>query len=213
MTPSTFELRDFGSKFSGNTIEVCPVGALTSAKYRFRARPWDLQTSPSVCTECSNGCAIWMDHRVGKLVRVNGRTNEAVNEEWTCDRGKFGQDWHNAEKRLGNVLVREGDALVESDWPEAYKAILAAFGPGKACAALAGPKVSNEALYLAQRLFRKHFESGNLDHRFTRHLQTPEQRLESVLGIAQVQNTLASIEGARSILVFGSSIADEEPIL
>src|SRR5436305_12255646 len=85
MQPSTFEMTNFGSKFSGNVIEICPVGALTSAKYRFRARPWDLETRPAVCTVCSNGCNVWMDYRVGKVVRINGRTNEAVNEEWTCD--------------------------------------------------------------------------------------------------------------------------------
>jgi NADH-quinone oxidoreductase subunit G len=92
MQPSTFELREFESKFSGNVIEICPVGALTNAKYRFRARPWDLETKPGVCTLCSNGCNIWFDYRVGKMVRINGRTNDAVNGEWTCDRGKFGHE-------------------------------------------------------------------------------------------------------------------------
>ena len=99
MQPSTFHLLDFESKFSGNTIEICPVGALTSTDYRFQARPWDLKTSPSICTQCSNGCNIWIDHRSGKFVRVNGRTNELVNEEWTCDKGKFGHAFYSSPER------------------------------------------------------------------------------------------------------------------
>lgn len=123
MQPSTFQLGEFQSKFSGNTIEICPVGALTSTEYRFRARPWDLETKPAICTECSNGCNVWFDYRLGKQVRINGRTNEAVNEEWTCDRGKFGHEWYN-ENRCTRVLIREGDALKESDWPTALAKIL-----------------------------------------------------------------------------------------
>ncbi len=214
MQPATFELRDFTSKFSGNTIEICPVGALTSAKFRFRARPWDLQTSAGVCTLCSNGCNVWMDWRVGQIVRVNGRTNEAVNEEWTCDRGKFGHDWVNSEKRLTRVLIREGDRLVEADWPDAYGLVLEAFKPGgNKVAALAGGTVANEALFLLQKLFREEFRSNNLDHRFTKHIQTAEQRLERALGVRQIQSTIASFEERKAILLFRTSLADEEPIL
>jgi NADH-quinone oxidoreductase subunit G len=162
MTPSTFELTDFQSKFSGNVIEICPVGALTNAEYRFRARPWDLETKPGICTVCSNGCAVWFDYRVGKLSRINGRTNEQVNEEWTCDRGKFGHGFYNDPKRLKKPLIRRGDALVETEWPEVYGAILEAFSSGgKKIAALAGPMLSNEAYYLLQKLFRQRFGSNN----------------------------------------------------
>ncbi len=214
MTPSTFELRDFESKFSGNVIEICPVGALTSAEYRFRARPWDLETKPGICTECSNGCNIWFDHRVSKMSRINARTNEAVNEEWTCDRGKFGHEWYNAETRLTKVLVRDGDRLATADWAEAYTRILAAVDrAGLGIAALAGSKVSNEGLYLLQKLFRESFGSNNLDHRFTRDLPRAEQRVGAVLGTREIQSTIASLEDSPSILCFGSSLADELPIL
>ncbi|HRK23073.1 MAG TPA: NADH-quinone oxidoreductase subunit NuoG, partial [Fimbriimonadaceae bacterium] len=214
MTPSTFELRDFQSKFSGNVIEICPVGALTNAKYRFRARPWDLETKPGICTLCSNGCSIWFDYRVGKLARVNGRTNEAVNEEWTCDRGKFGHDFYNSETRLTKPLVRQGDALVEADWSDAYGPILEAFQGGKdKVAALAGPMVSNEGLFLLQKLFREGFGSNNLDHRFEKNLVPYGERLSAKMGVGEVQSTIDSFELANSILVFGTSLADEEPIL
>lgn len=214
MTPSTFELADFQSKFSGNVIEICPVGALTNAKYRFRARPWDLETKPGICTVCSNGCSIWFDYRVGKMARINGRTNEAVNEEWTCDRGKFGHGFYNDPKRLASPFVREGNALVESGWAEAYDAILGAFEKGgDSVAALAGPMLSNEALYLLQKLFRQGFGSSNLDHRFETNLLSYDERLEQKMWVPSVQSTVAGFEKAASILVFGTPLADEEPIL
>jgi NADH-quinone oxidoreductase subunit G len=214
MQPSTFELRKFTSKFSGNVIEICPVGALTNAKYRFRARPWDLETRPAICTMCSNGCNIWFDYRVNKVVRINGRTNEAVNEEWTCDKGKFGHYWYNSDKRLSTPLIRKGDALVPCTWADAYAAIIEAFGAGgNQVAALAGDQLSNEDLFCLQRLFRREFRSNNLDHRFTKHLQSLDQRLENVMGIPQVQTKIEEFESKKKILVFGTSLADDEPIL
>lgn len=213
MQPSTFELRDFESKFSGNVIEICPVGALTNREYRFRARPWDLQTKPAICTVCSNGCNIWFDYRVGQMVRINGRTNEAVNEEWTCDKGKFGHDFYN-EKRLTKPMIRNGDQLVECDWPTAYAAILNAFSvTGDKVALLGGQDTMNEGIHLMARLFKTQFKSGNIDYRWTKHLQTSANRLENVLGQKQVQSTIASFESKSSVLVFGCSLADDEPIV
>ncbi len=213
MQPSTFELRDFTSKFSGNVIEICPVGALTNREYRFRARPWDLQTKASICTICSNGCNIWFDHRVNKMVRVNGRTNEAINEEWTCDKGKFGHDFYN-EKRLTKPLIRNGDRLVECDWPTAYAAILSAFSAGgDKVALLGGQDTPNEGVYLMKKLFKDVFGSTNTDHRWTRFLQNKANRLETVLGQKQVQSSIASLETKSNLLVFGCSLADDEPII
>jgi NADH-quinone oxidoreductase subunit G len=214
MTPATFELREFASRFSGNTIEICPVGALTSSQYRFRARPWDVQTSPGICSMCSNGCSVWLDHRVGKLVRVNGRVCEPVNEEWTCDRGKFGHDWLNGGDRLAQVFVRSGNTLAQSSWAEAYEAIAKAFlGAKGQVAALAGGMASNEALYMLQRVFRRHFKSNNLDHRFHAHLQTREQRIEGALGFKPARAEIARLEDAPTILIFGTCLEDELPIV
>ena len=203
MQPTTFELRDFESKFSGNTIEICPVGALTSAKYRFRARPWDLETKPGICTLCSNGCNIWFDYRIGKMVRINGRTNEAVNEEWTCDRGKFGHEFYNSPSRLIVPLSRDGDKLAETNWAKAYSEIIRAFAQGgDQVAMLGGSDNSNEDLYMAGKLMREAFGSENLDH-----------QMEVDMAPSVVNNTIASLEDAKSILVFGTSLADELPIV
>lgn len=203
MQPSTYQLTDFDSKFSGNVIEICPVGALTSAKYRFRARPWDLETKPAICTECSNGCNVWFDHRAGKLVRLNGRTNEAVNEEWTCDKGKFGHDWYNSEDRSSKVLVRQGEGFAEANWSEAYSAIIEAFKGGKG-AGLVKPTVSNEALFMFKKMMSGSFGSSDIDHRWTRNTADLSNK---------VSTTIAELENSDSILVFGTDLADEEPIV
>src|SRR5437764_1100667 len=109
MEVGTFQHTDFESKFSGNVIELCPVGALLSRTYRFKARPWDLLTQRSICTQCANGCNIKVDYRASKLQRVNARENDYVNEEWTCDRGKFGMDHLTADDRLTTPMIRKGD--------------------------------------------------------------------------------------------------------
>lgn len=207
MQPTTFELTDFDSKFSGNVIEICPVGALTSTEYRFRARPWDLETKPAICTVCSNGCSVWFDHRVSKLVRINGRTNDAVNEEWTCDRGKFGHEFYNSETRLAAPLVRASDRLAQTGWAEAYGAILEGFkAGGDAVAAIVAPTCSNEDLFALKKLFNDRFQSDNVDHRF-------ETNLPKIEPANPAPTPIADYESAPAVLVFGTSLADEEPIL
>lgn len=115
----------FDSNFSGNTIEICPVGALTSRQFRFKGRPWEVKSGDSICTKCSNGCNISVGHRMGEIVRINGRTNEAINEEWTCDRGKFGNNDVNSDSRLSVPLVRDAYGnLIETDWNTALSAIV-----------------------------------------------------------------------------------------
>lgn len=208
MQPQTYELTDFDSKFSGNVIEICPVGALTSSRYRFRARPWDLQTKPAICTECSNGCSTWFDYRVNTMVRINGRTNEAVNEEWTCDRGKFGHDYLNSESRLKRVLLRKGDALVESDWPQAYAEIIERFkNASESAAGIAGGKLSNEDLFIWKNMFYDLFGSRSIDHRWYSSLPSPEEMHD------YVTTPIAELENARTIFVFGQSPAETLPIV
>lgn len=202
--PGTFELRQFDSKFSGNVIEICPVGALTNTTYRFRARPWDLQTKPGLCLNCGNGCNVHVDTRAGSVVRVNGRTNEAVNEEWTCDKGKFGHGYVGADDRLARVLVRRDDELQDADWGDAYSTMLAAFDRGPV-AGLVGGRPSNEDLYLIQRLFKRDLKSPHLDHRFEAHVPRIQPD--------HAAHPIAAYEDASNVLVFGTSLSDEEPIL
>jgi len=204
---------DFTSLFSGNVIELCPVGALLSRDYRFRARPWDLSTQKSICTECSNGCNIKLDHRARRLVRVNARTNEGVNEEWTCDRGKFGMAYVSSPDRLRHPLIRMHDRFVESSWTQALDIVaerLAAAGP--TAGFLGGSRSSNEDLYLAQMLFRQTLGSANLDHR-TGPVFPPAARYMSPTGGLGLHSTIAELEGVRTALVFSADLAVEQPML
>jgi len=206
MEPSTFEMSNFSSNFSGNVIEICPVGALTSSKYRFRARPWDLETHAAICTICSNGCNIWLDHRIGEVVRINARTNDDVNEEWTCDKGKFGQHLYNATNRLEKVFVRDSDRLEASDWPTAFGNLKKEFqGAGSSSAGIIAGAQTNEAYYLFRTTFQDYAQSENIDHRLYRNLQNwaPESQ----------KNTISSFEDAKSIFIYGSALENEEPIL
>lgn len=197
--PGTFELGDFDSKFSGNTIEICPVGALTSAKYRFKARPWDLQTKPGLCTLCAVGCNVYMDYRIGELARVNGRINEAVNEEWTCDKGKFGHYDLQAQPRLDTPLVRRGDMLQPADWAVAYADVLAAFADGQRVAGLSGGFDSVQGLGGLRDLFTW----AGLDYRWERDLDhdVPSDDFE-----------LAALETAPAIGMFGTDLSDNAPV-
>lgn len=205
MQPSTFELTDFNSKFSGNVIEICPVGALTSSQYRFRSRPWDLETRPAICLECSNGCNVWFDYRPGKFVRINGRTHEGINEEWTCDRGKFGHDYYNNINRPTRPRIRKDGRLVECSWSEAYDAILEGCKDhGHRVAGLIRPSFSNEGLYLMKRAFEEIFGSRNIDYRWTS--QLPTQGPHPVTQIAK-------LEAAANIAVVCTHLADELPMI
>src|SRR6187397_1933750 len=116
-----YEKEPFESYFSGNTIQICPVGALTSAEYRFRSRPFDLVSSPSVCEHCASGCALRTDFRRGKVMRRLAGDDPEVNEEWNCDKGRFAFTYARQPDRLTHPLVRDEDSgeLRPASWTEA----------------------------------------------------------------------------------------------
>ncbi|MCS6918627.1 MAG: NADH-quinone oxidoreductase subunit NuoG [Fimbriimonadales bacterium] len=207
--PHTFQLTEFTSRFSGNVIEICPVGALTSRTYRFRARPWDITTQKTVCTMCSNGCNLYVDSRSGKVVRVNARENPQVNETWTCDKGKFEQTYMHAPDRILQPMVRRGKEWEPIRWGDAYDLLLERWrvlnGDGRAVAGLAGHRLSNESLYLFQKLMRGAFQTNNLDHRFTRY--------QGELTAPPVQNEYRDLEAASLVFVFGADLVDEQPMV
>jgi len=209
--PHTFQLTEFTSRFSGNVIEICPVGALTSRTYRFRARPWDITTQKTVCTMCSNGCNLYVDSRSGKVVRINARENPQVNETWTCDKGKFEQTYMHAPDRMTQPMVRRGKEWEPIRWGDAYDLLLERWSElskehgGRAVAGVAGHKLSNESLYLFQKLMRGVFQTNNIDHRFTRY--------QGELSAPPVQNEYRDLEAAALVFVFGSDLVDEQPMV
>ncbi|MCS7273239.1 MAG: NADH-quinone oxidoreductase subunit NuoG [Fimbriimonadales bacterium] len=207
--PHTFQLTEFTSHFSGNVIEICPVGALTSRTYRFRARPWDITTQKSICTMCSNGCNLYVDSRAGRVVRINARENPLVNETWTCDKGKFEQTYMHASDRLLQPMVRRGKEWEPIRWSDAYDLLLerwsALSGNGRAVAGLAGHRLSNESLYLFQKLLRGAFQTNHIDHRFTRY--------QGALCVPTTQNEYRDLEAAALVFVFGMDLIDEQPMV
>lgn len=213
MQPSTFKLTTFESKFSGNVIEICPVGALTSTTYRFRARPWDLETKPAICTVTPCGTNIWLDYRAGKLVRINGRINEEVNEEWTADRCKFGHDFYNSPHRIKAPHQRSGDGFEPVTWPEAYAGLLEQIeGKGDEVACLVKADVSNEGLYKLGQFIKKDIGSRHMDHRAGSSLLQAEESLEDRFGFDSVQLTIQELEYLDSLLIFATSLADDQPM-
>jgi len=114
--------KPFQSYFSGNTIQICPVGALTSAAYRFRSRPFDLVSTPSICEHCGSGCAQRNDTRRGTVLRRMAGNDPEVNEEWNCDKGRFAFRYLTSTGRITRPLVRGADgALTETSWTEALR--------------------------------------------------------------------------------------------
>ena len=214
MEVGTFEHTRFESKFSGNVIELCPVGALLSRTYRFKARPWDLLTQKSICTQCSNGCNIKLDYRVNSLQRVNARLNEDVNEEWTCDKGKFGMDYVSSDDRLKAPLIKRGNDFVPVSWEEANDLIINQLkAAGQSVGGIGGARSSNEDLYVWQRFFRGTLGVNNLDHRMGPHFPATDSGLYKRFGYHTMGNSIADLERMKAILVIGSDLAEEQPIM
>src|SRR5206468_7364839 len=159
----------FQSYFSGNTVQICPVGALTGASYRFRARPFDLMSTPSVCEHCSSGCAQRSDWRRGKVTRRLAGEDHDVNEEWNCDKGRWAFHYATQTDRILSPLVRNADGeLEEASWPEALER--AAVGLKNArdnggVAVLPGGRLTEEDAYAYSKFARVALGTNDIDFR------------------------------------------------
>lgn len=209
------EGRSFDSPFSGNTIELCPVGALTSSLYRFRARPWDINSTASVCPHCSVGCNITVQTRktADQVVRLLARENTPVDDGWLCDYGRFNYDYINAEDRLKQPMVRYHGELMAVDWETALDAaaeqlseVVRRQGPG-ALGGIASPQLTNEELYLFQKLMRGTLGTGNVDYRVDGAGYVAPFQYDASTG------SIAALERAGAILLVGASLIEEAPVL
>ncbi|TKA13044.1 NADH-quinone oxidoreductase subunit G [Actinacidiphila oryziradicis] len=159
----------FHSYFSGNTIQICPVGALTSAAYRFRSRPFDLVSSPSICEHCSGGCATRTDHRRGKVMRRLAADDPEVNEEWICDKGRFGFRYAQRPDRLTHPLVRNAEGVLEpASWPEALEAAARGLARGRT-GVLPGGRLTVEDAYAYAKFARVALDTNDVDFRARPH--------------------------------------------
>jgi NADH-quinone oxidoreductase chain G len=166
----TFPGRPLTSKWQGNTIDICPVGALTSRVFRFEARVWELCNTPSICPLCAVGCNLVLGEKNNELRRITPRENLEVNDAWLCDRGRFGHAFVDHPDRLATPLVRRNGELQPATWDEALdlvarrlREIVEADGP-QAIGGLGSARSTNEANYLFQRFLRTVVGTNNVDH-------------------------------------------------
>jgi NADH-quinone oxidoreductase subunit G len=147
---ATLSGEPYDSMFAGNTIELCPVGALTSRQYRFKARPWDLVRTPSVCNGCAVGCNVEVHSRSESVLRLISRANPSIDDGWLCDRGRFETVPSPHDCRPARPMVRQDGALHTVTWDQAFRSAAELLGPSGGVLASAG--LSNEAFWLLQRL-------------------------------------------------------------
>ncbi len=207
----TFDDRPYIAPFHGNIIELCPVGALTSEAYRFRARPWDIEQAGSICTLCPSQCNVRFTVRDEAVQRVLARDNAEVDDGWLCDKGRFGFQMIAAPERITAPMIRAGGTLTEVTWEQALEAAakgLAAAG-GRA-AAIVGGASSNEEGYLTQRITRAALGSASIDSRAA---GTTDRGLLLDLSRPELSARLAALDSAESILVVGADPLQQMPIL
>ncbi len=148
----TFNGEPYENPWSACAADVCPVGALTVKEFRFRARVWRLDDTPSVCPGCSIGCNITIGHRNGIVYRFVPRENAEINGWWMCDYGRFLSEQLNG-REIEKPLIRSGDRLAAAPWPDALNELAKIIGDGNGVRVIASANLSNEALYLAKKLF------------------------------------------------------------
>jgi len=212
-----YEDAPFESYSSGNTIQICPVGALTSAAYRFRSRPFDLISTPSVCEHCSGGCALRTDHRRGKVMRRLAGEDPEVNEEWNCDKGRFAFAYANRQDRITTPLIRDADgALVPTSWPEALALVATRLEAERGrVGVLVGGRMTVEDNYAYAKFARVALDTNDIDFRARPHSGEELDFLAAhVVGRGLMAGTPGSmthsgLETAGTVLLVGLEVEEE----
>ncbi len=221
----TAEGKPFNSYFSGNTVQVCPVGALTGAAYRFRSRPFDLVSVPSVCEHCASGCRQRTDVRRGRVTRRLAGEDPAVNEEWNCDKGRWAFTYATEPDRLTSPLVRdEAGVLVPASWPHALAVAAAGLTAARDASAqglpgprgvgvLAGGRLTLEDAYAYAKFARVALDTNDVDMRARPHSAEEEQFLAACVAGTGIGVSYADLEQAPAVLLAGFEPEDESPIV
>lgn len=200
------------SKFIGNTIMICPVGALTSQVYRFRARPWDNESAQSTCTLCPVGCSMILDSRDGEIMRTRSLENKDVNDIWLCDKGWFGYEFSSSSDRLQNPLIRIDGKLHPATWDDAISLVakkIKEFRLGGRLAGFGGNPLTVEENYLFQKLIREGAGVNHLDHRIGMPLVSLEEE-----GISPgMEMSIGECEELSLIVLLGIDITEEFPVI
>ncbi len=220
---STFDGHPYVAPFSGNIVELCPVGALTSRPYRFRARPWDIEDAGSVCTLCPSQCNVTLTVRDERVLRVQAREHPHVDDGWLCDRGRFaypalgglpltgGASTLAGGARVTEPLLRDGGELRPVSWERALdQAAAGLLRAGRRTGALVGGQATNEEGYLLARLMREGLDSPHIDSRRAGMLPLD---LHRALNDPVLQAQVSDLEFAHAVLVLAANPIGDAPIL
>ncbi|GAS96210.1 NADH dehydrogenase subunit G [Mycolicibacterium canariasense] len=203
----------FDSYFSGNTVQICPVGALTGTAYRFRARPFDLVSTPSVCEHCASGCAQRTDHRRGKVLRRLAGDDPEVNEEWNCDKGRWAFAYATQGDRITTPLVRDADGSQRpASWSEAVAVALRGLTAGPA-GVLTGGRLTLEDAYGYAKFARIMLGSNDIDFRARAGSEEEAQFLAHAVAGRSFAVTYADLETAPAVVLAGLEPEEESPII
>jgi NADH-quinone oxidoreductase subunit G len=196
----------------GNCVEVCPVGALMSFPYRYKARPWDLVETDTVCPHCGTGCQLTVGTRKGEFMRVRSKAEHGVNRETLCVRGRFGLDFIASPDRIKRPMVRRDGVLVPVSWEEAgdYLRQRLSAVEGKPAGGLASPRLPNEMLYQFQKMMRTIFRTNNID--CSSRWSTPFDALGPLVAAFYARAPLQDVIGNDCVLVVGGNVTDENPV-
>jgi NADH-quinone oxidoreductase subunit G len=217
----TADGQPFNSYFSGNTIQVCPVGALTSAAYRFKSRPFDLVSTPSVCEHCASGCELRTDHRRGRVQRRLAGEDYLVNDEWNCDKGRFAFTYATQPDRLTTPLVRDSDGVLRTaSWASAFEAAARGLAEARDSAeeargvgVLTGGRLTLEDAYAYAKFTRIALDTNDIDMRARPHSVEEEQFLAAKVAGRDIEVSYADLEAAPAVLLAGFEPEDESPIV
>ena len=206
-----YENQPFESYYSGNTVQICPVGALTGASYRFRARPFDLVSVNSACEHCASGCDLRTDIRRGKTLRRLAGDDPAANQEWNCDKGRWAFKYLTTRERVKSPLVRGSDGeLHEASWPEALAAAAAGL-KGKRVGVLTGGRLTHEDAYGYSKFARVALGTNDIDFRARPHSDEERDFLAAV--VTDLNTSYLDIDKADHVVLLSFEPEEESPIV
>ncbi len=211
-----YEDEPYNSYFSGNVVQICPVGALTSAAYRFQSRPFDLVSTPTTCEHCAAGCELRTDHRHFQVKRRLAGHKMEVNEEWNCDRGRFAFMYGRGEDRLTHPLVRENGELRPASWPEAIDiAVQGLKAAGTSVGVITGGRLTLENAYAYSKFARMVLGTNSVDFRSRPASSEEESFLANAVAGCGLGDgvTYTDLENAKQVVLVSFEPEEESPIV
>jgi NADH-quinone oxidoreductase subunit G len=198
----------------GMCIDICPVGALTSGRYRYRTRPWEMEHVATICSHCADGCKTTLGVRNGAIIRANNRDRSGINGEFLCIKGRFGFDFTEHSERLRSPLVRDGDGFRPVSWAEAIARIARRFaeirGRGGRFGVIGSNHTTNEENFYLQKFVRQVLGSANIDHHRTGDVAA---LVDALADRAGAWAATADLYQTKAALVIASDLAQQHPLL